>query len=260
MQLHAPRQPRYRQRMATARSEILSPTANEFVDSVLRLAPRVAAFDCDGTLWSGDVGERFFDWELREPHVFTDDENRETLSKRWRERYVAYKRGEVDESTMCGEMVTLHDGISDQHMMEAATRFFDEKFVQLIFPEMRELVSRLKQNGCDVWTVSSSNEWIIRAAMRHFGIPQNRILAAKVELEKDIATSRLIRVPSGQGKPEALREAVHKVDAAFGNSRWDAEMLAMAKHAFAVNPNLDLEAVARERNWTVYFPDRTSRS
>ena len=49
------------------------------------------------------------------------------------------------------------------------------------------------------------------------------------------------------------------MDAAFGNSRWDSEMLAMAKHAFAVNPNPDLEATAREQGWTIYFPDGTRR-
>jgi phosphoserine phosphatase len=32
-------------------------------------------------------------------------------------------------------------------------------------------------------------------------------------------------------------------------------MLAVARHAFAVNPNPDLEKTARERGWTVYWPD-----
>ena len=58
-----------------------------------------------------------------------------------------------------------------------------------------------------------------------------------------------------RAKPQALREVVKKeIDAAFGNSRWDVDMLAMAKHAFAVNPNPDLEVIARQRGWTIYFP------
>jgi phosphoserine phosphatase len=32
-------------------------------------------------------------------------------------------------------------------------------------------------------------------------------------------------------------------------------MLTMAKYAFAVNPNPDLETVARRRGWPIYFPD-----
>jgi phosphoserine phosphatase len=239
--------------MDAAEAKTFLPVTNEFLDSVLRLEPRVAAIDCDGTLWSGDAGERFFDWELREGCVVS-----ESLVRPLRERYAAYKRGEVDETTMCGEMVTMHQGLSELKMMDAATRFFDQFFVPQIFPEMRELVRRLQDNGCEVWAVSSTNEWVIRAGMKHFGIPENCVLAAKVEIDDGLATNRLVRVPSGGGKPKALREVVGKaIDAAFGNSRWDAEMLAMAKHSFAVNPNPDLEVVAREKGWRIYFPEGT---
>jgi HAD superfamily phosphoserine phosphatase-like hydrolase len=242
--------------MNAAEAEAFLPVTNQFLESVLRLEPRVAALDCDGTLWSGDAGERFFDWELREGDVFPDSLSREMLSRTMRERYAAYKRGEVEEDSMCGEMVTMHRGISELNLMAAAERFFDNFFVAQIFPEMRELVRRLRESGCEVWVVSSSNEWVIRAGMKHFGVPESRILAAKVEVDDGIATDRLIRVPSGAGKPLALREVVRKeIDAAFGNSRWDAEMLAMAKHAFAVNPNPDLESTAGERGWRIYFPE-----
>lgn len=227
---------------------------SEFLDSVLRLRPRIAAFDCDGTLWSGDAGERFFDWELREGNIVSD-----ALVRPLRERYAAYRRGEVDESTMCGEMVTMHKGVAEVKMMDAATRFFDRFFVEQIFPEMRDLVRQLQQKGCELWAVSSSNEWVIRAAMKHFDIPEDRVLAAKVEIDGGVATDRLIRVPSGPGKPRALRDAVEEeIDAAFGNSRWDTEMLEMAKYAFAVNPNPDLESIARKRGWRICFPEGTS--
>jgi len=239
--------------MNVAEGEAFLPVTNEFLDSILRLNLRVAAFDCDGTLWSGDAGERFFDWELREGELIP-----RALDRPLRERYAAYKRGEVDETTMCGEMVTMHQGISEQKMMAAAGRFFDQFFVVQIFPEMRELVRRLQENGCEVWAVSSSNEWVIRAGMSHFGIPDSRILAAQVEVDNGIVTDRLIRVPSGAGKPQALREVVKKeIEAAFGNSRWDRDMLEMAKHAFAVNPNPDLESAAREHGWRIYFPEGT---
>jgi phosphoserine phosphatase len=251
--LRAGHEARYRRWMDAAETQTFLPLTNQFLDSILRLDLRVAAFDCDGTLWSGDAGERFFDWELREGDIVSA-----ALDRPMRERYAAYKRGEVDETTMCGEMVTMHQGISEEKLMAAADRFFDQFFVEQIFPEMRELVRRLQENSCEVWAVSSSNEWVIRAGMKYFGIPESRVLAAKVELDAGKATDRLIRVPSGSGKPAALREVVKKeIDAAFGNSRWDTEMLAMAKHAIAVNPNPDLEATAREHGWQIYFPEGT---
>ncbi|MGC2193249.1 MAG: HAD-IB family phosphatase [Terriglobales bacterium] len=228
--------------------------AQAFVDSVLRLVPRFAAFDCDGTLWSGDAGESFFAWEIEERIVPSE------IARVMQARYAEYRAGKVAEDVMCGEMVTMHRGMIESDVQRAATRFFDLEFAEKIFPEMRALVQQLQAQGCDVWAVSSTNEWVIRAAMRHFGIERDHILAAAVAIDNMRVTDRLIRIPSGDGKPKSIREVVQKdPDVAFGNSRWDAAMLAIARHPFAINPNPDLEAMARERRWNVYFPADTGR-
>jgi HAD superfamily phosphoserine phosphatase-like hydrolase len=231
-----------------------STKAAEFIESVLRLQPRLVVFDCDGTLWAGDAGGRFFDWELKRRLV--SDE-----IVRWaRARYADYKAGVVSEDDMCAEMVTLHLGLVESEVQAAAREFFDENFVSQIFSEMRQLVDRLHKNGCEIWAVSSTNEWVIQAGMRHFDIPENRILAAAVKVENGVITDRLTRVPCGEGKPRAIRDVIRRnPDAAFGNSRWDAAMLKIARHAFAVNPNLDLEETAREQGWKIYFPDSAPR-
>jgi HAD superfamily phosphoserine phosphatase-like hydrolase len=224
-------------------------TPTDFVESVLRLQPRLAVFDCDGTLWAGDAGESFFDWELKRG-VLPD------AVARWaRDRYADYKTGNVSEDDMCGEMVTMHSGLAESELQRVAKQFFDENFVTQIFPEMQELVRRLQRSSCDVWAVSSTNEWVIRAAMKHFEIDTTKILAAAVKIANGRITDQLIRVPSGEGKPRAILEVIGKnPDAAFGNSRWDAAMLAIARHGFAVNPNPDLEKMAGERGWTIYRP------
>jgi HAD superfamily phosphoserine phosphatase-like hydrolase len=228
----------------------MTPKAADFVDSVLRLQLQLAVFDCDGTLWAGDAGEGFFDWELTRG-VVSDD------VVRWaRPRYAEYKAGKVSEDDMCGEMVTMHAGLAESEVQLVARKYFDENVVGWIFPEMRELVRRLLSSGCDVWAVSSTNEWVIRAAMEHFGIDKRKILASSAKVENGRITDQLIRVPSGEGKTRAIREVIGKVpDAAFGNSRWDAAMLGISRHGFAVNPNPDLERTARERRWTIYCPD-----
>jgi phosphoserine phosphatase len=226
----------------------------EFIESVLRLSPRVAAFDCDGTLWSSDAGETFLDWEIRRGIVS------DAIGRAMRIRYADYKAGKVSEDDMCGELVTMHRGLSDAAMMEAAAEFMTGSFPGNVFPEIRDLVYRLNGQGCSLWAVSSSNEWVIRVAMKQFGIAEDHVLATKPVLLNGIVTDRLVRIPSDSGKKRALQEvAGNEIDAAFGNSRWDAEMLAMAKHAFAINPNADLEATARLRGWTIYFPEGTAR-
>jgi len=226
--------------------------AAEFIDSVARLQPQLAVFDCDGTLWSGDAGEGFFSWELANG-VVSDE------AVRWaRQRYADYKAGEVGEDDMCNEMATMHHGMTEAEVRRAATQFVEERVVPQIFPEMRELVGRLRNSGCEVWAVSSTNEWVIGAAMKHCDIEEGNILTVAVESENGRITDRVVRTPSGAGKPRAIREVIRRnPDAAFGNSRFDAEMLAMARHAFAVNPNRDLEETARKNGWTIYWPDGT---
>ena len=224
--------------------------AQAFVESILQLAPRVAVFDCDGTLWSGDAGETFFRWELDEGLVSKE------IADWARARYDDYKAGNVLEDEMCGEMVTLHRGLIETEVQRAATRFFDLYMYDQIFPEMRDLVRRLQAQGCEVWAVSSTNEWVIRAAIRHFDIPRERVLAAAARIDKNRVTGDLVRIPSGDGKPKAIRAVMDSnPDAGFGNSRWDTEMLEISRYPFAVNPNPDLAATARDRGWTIYQPD-----
>jgi HAD superfamily phosphoserine phosphatase-like hydrolase len=231
----------------------LTPPQTDFIASVLSLKPRIATFDCDGTLWSGDAGEGFFSWELEQGLVS------DPIARWARARYTDYKAGNVAEDVMCGEMVTMHAGLREEVVQQACDAYFPQAIGANIFSEMRELVERLRQSGCDIWAVSSSNQWIIRSAMKFFGIPKNRILAAEVEIDNGIITNRLIRVPSGPGKVEALRSVLdsspdHRPDCAFGNAIWDREMLALSRHPFAINPNPDLKGIAIANGWAVYQP------
>ena len=238
--------------MRASGAHTLRPAAQQFVESLLQLQPKVAAFDCDGTLWSGDAGEAFFDWGIKNGVV------NEEIGRRMRARYAEYRAGRVSEEDMCGEMVTMHKGIPEAALVQTAADFMERIFSGQVFPEMLELIRRLRDQDCEVWAVSASNEWVIRAGMKQFGVGEDRILASTVELADGVVTDRLVRVPSGAGKTRALREVTKKeIDAAFGNSRFDTEMLAMAKHPYAVNPNADLEATARSRSWPVYFPGGT---
>lgn len=221
-----------------------------FIDSVLNLHPRIVAFDCDGTLWSGDAGEGFFSWEIGHRLVSSE-------IGRWaRARYADYKAGKVPEDVMCGEMATMNHGLRDDILQQAADKYFPEGIGPNIFPEMRELVHRLREDGCDVWAVSSSNQWVIRAGMRDFGIPWDRILTAEAVVENGVVMDRLVRIPSGSGKADALREVLNTPpDCSFGNSIWDREMLEMSQHPFAVNPTPDLRDLALAQNWKVYHPE-----
>jgi phosphoserine phosphatase len=221
--------------------------AQQFIESVLRLNLRNAAFDCDGTLWAGDAGADFFYWELDRgllpPEVAS-----------WaRKRYSTYEEGKVDETVMCGEMVTLHKGLEDRVVAQAAGEFVAEIVEPRIFAEMQKLVAGLSDAGCEVWAVSSTAEWVVRAGVRRLGIATDHVLAASAVIENGRITDRLLRVPTDDGKARALRDAgITTLDAAFGNTLHDVAMLEMARHPFAINPRAALEKMARECRWTVH--------
>jgi phosphoserine phosphatase len=227
----------------------LTESARKFIDRVLALQPKVAVFDCDGTLWAGDAGADFFYFELERGLVTPG-------MARWaRARYDGYMAGTVDELTICGDMVTMHDGIAEAAIRSLAREFFSAVVEPRIFPEMPELTRRLAEGGCDVWAVSSTNNWVIEEAVARFAIPADHVLAACVEIVNGCASQRLLRVPTDELKATAIGEVVRRpVDAAFGNSIHDLAMLEMTPHPFVINPTTAMEKIARERNWTVYKP------
>jgi phosphoserine phosphatase len=215
----------------------------------MAVKPRLAVFDCDGTLWEGDSGADFFYWENERGMVPPE------VAAWALPRYEDYKAGKVDEETMCGEMVTINAGIPIKKLEEAAEEFFSAFVEHRIFPEMQELTRRLAETGCELWAVSSTNIWSIAAGVKRFGIAQEHVLAVTVEVENGMATDRLIQVPTDEGKAVAVRKHVlAPVDVCFGNSVHDAAMLELARNAYAVAPTEELQRIAREKEWCVYLP------
>lgn len=226
--------------------------ASQFIGTVVELRPEVAVFDCDGTLWSGDAGRDFFYWEIEQGIVSRE------VAEALLERYHLYELGEVGEEPMCGEMVTMHRGLPIDQLQAAAAEFFEEVVAPRIFFEMEELTHRLADQGCELWAVSSTNDWVVGAGVARFGIPRERVLAACVHCEDGHATDRLIRVPTDELKAVAIRETIGKpVNGAFGNSVHDQAMLEIATHPFCINPNPDLQNIAKERGWPIYWPNGT---
>jgi phosphoserine phosphatase len=232
-----------------------SSQAKEFIESVLALRPALAVFDCDGTLWSGDAGADFFYWEIERGMVSRE------VAKWARARYEEYRAGKVDEEQMCGEMVIMNQGLSHRALQRAAEDFFDEVVSPRVFREMQELTGRLASQGCDIWAVSSTNDWVVGVGAERFGIAPDRVLAACVHLDDGHASNRLMRVPTDELKVVAIREVIGKpADAVFGNSVHDQAMLEIAKYPFCINPNPDLEQIARARGWPVYWPASVASS
>src|SRR5260370_3694935 len=149
-------------------------------------------------VWEGGWGRGFMDWEI-ENKIVSDK-----VGALARVRYAEYVTGKVSEEDMWGEMVAWHGGLKVDTVKEAGERYVVEMIEKRVFPEMQELVARLLSTGCDIWAVSSTNEWVIRAGVKRYGIRADHVLAVSIERENGIATENLILVPSRSGNSLAL--------------------------------------------------------
>jgi phosphoserine phosphatase len=221
----------------------------DFESAIQTLAPRIAVFDCDGTLWSGDAGSGFMHFSVETKLL-----SPEKIS--WlAARYEGYQRGEVSELAICGEMVQVYAGLGESTVRAAAAEFFRTRIEAHLFPELRGVVAALQAAGCEIWAVSSTNDWVIEEGVQRFNIPPERVLSARVAVENGVVTERLIDVPTDQGKVAALyRAGVTAPDAVFGNSVHDAAMLAIARRAFPVNPTPALVTRSAAEGWPIYYP------
>ncbi len=224
-------------------------TADEFERLVFDCKPKVAVFDCDGTLWSGDAGYGFMAWSLEQGLV-----SRSTND--WIDtRYRAYRTGAVSEADMCGEMVQMYAGLRDSELRDAAARYVDEFVRGRVFAEMAALVEKMRRAGIEIWAVSSTNRWVIAEGLRDFGVTEERILAAEVRVKDGIITGEIVDVPTDEAKAVALkRVGLPAPDAVFGNSIHDLAMLEMARRPFPVNPSPALLEAAAKRGWGFFRP------
>jgi phosphoserine phosphatase len=229
-------------------------TTAEFHAAVVELAPRIAVFDCDGTLWSGDAGSGFMRWTIERKVLSPEAIARLDI------RYHGYLAGQVSELQICGEMVQIYAGLSEQQMRATAAEFFATQIEPNIFPELRSLIADLQAAGTQIWAVSSTCDWVIEEGVRRFNIAADRVLAARVAIRDGIVTDTLLDVPTDEGKVTALHRAgITAPDVVFGNSVHDAAMLAIARRAFAVNPTPALLDRSSRENWPVYFPASVAR-
>ena len=237
------------ERLTPTQIEISRWTAAEFERLVLDNDPKIAVFDCDGTLWSGDSGSGFLNWSL----------DKGLLSRATSDgidtRYRAYRAGKITEQQICGEMVQIYAGLREQELRSAAAEFMREFLPQRIFAEMAALTDALHQRGVELWAVSSTNKWVVAEGARSFGIAENHVLAAEVRVTEGVISHDIVDVPTDEAKAASLqRVGLAHPDAVFGNSVHDLAMLEIARHAYPVNPSPALLKAAAKRGWGYFLP------
>lgn len=231
----------------------LEPFCPAFCDAIVPLLTssgrRVACFDADGTLWSEDIGEAFFRWLIAGRLLRTIDCDTDV--------YAAYEARVHEDRTMgYAWAVSLMAGLADADVTRWARQM--AAAWPNYRPAMAALMKGLEEAGFEVWIVSASNRWIVRATMERMGLDPDRVVAIEVAVEDGILTSNVLRpITCRQGKVEAIDHHIQcRPVFAIGDSMGDLEMLECAQQPLIVGrhdqPQAEILAVAATRNWPIH--------
>jgi phosphoserine phosphatase len=230
--------------------------AEELVERLERLrhtGPTAMAFDADGTLWSGDVGEDVF--ELACEHGLLRETARPELtrvaaahglradgtpSEIARGIYAAYRRGQVDERLTCEVMTWSYAGFSPDEVRTLARRAFDERGLRArVRDELNPVRDWARREGIRVIVVSASPEVVVREALSVAGIDVFGLSGAVPEIFGDVIAPKMARpVPFGADKKTAGLSLLAGYDwlASFGDNSFDVDLLRAARVGVAVFP------------------------
>lgn len=222
------------------------------------------AFDGDGTLWAGDIGEDFFAALLdRGVLEFARDALAreaiaESIDSSGRPRDIAhrihraYLAGRFPEERVCEIMTWVAAGRSRAEL----ERFCREVIEAIglgrrLHDEALHIVEHARSVGVEVLLVSASPRAIVEQAAKVVGIDVTNAMAARESYdESGIVQCAVERpIPYGEGKVTHLRErlgAGRVLYAAFGDNAFDLPMLREARFPVAIRPKARLLERATE--------------
>jgi phosphoserine phosphatase len=211
------------------------------------------AFDGDGTLWSGDVGEDFFgallehgvheaaDAPLRREAEAAGVDPAGTAREVAHRIHVAYLGGRFPEERVCEIMTWAAAGFTRTELDAFSAGVIERiGLAGRLHREALRIVEHGKQVGIDVHLVSASPRTIVEAAARFVGIDPSMTIAAREAVdEAGVVLPAVERpIPYGDGKVRRLRERIgaRPLYAAFGDNAFDVAMLREAAHRVAIRP------------------------
>jgi phosphatidylglycerophosphatase C len=217
------------------------------------------AFDADGTLWSGDVGDDVFRFAVAHGRLREDaraEIERQALTRGFEtfadvnttaehlfEMYIA---GRYPERDMCELMTWCYAGHSLSEMRELALEALETaKHSQRLHGELRPILEFARSRGVRTVVISASPRATVEQATRLWGFAAEDIAASSPCVINDKITSKMAdAVPYAAAKVVAGRALLGSARwvASFGDNVFDLEMMQEAEIGVAVRPKPALEA------------------
>jgi phosphoserine phosphatase len=211
----------------------------------------VVAFDGDGTLWSGDVGEDFFFHILERVEILEPAEraaralaalhgvaSHGTARQTAQAMYDAYRAGTFPEPEICELMAWILAGRSRREAGQIAREVHAPgEMAERLRRPMRVIIEGLR--GIETFVVSASPTLVVAPVAASLGWDASHVVALETKFEGDVVLAEAVRpITYAEGKVTNLRTRIGQrpIAAAFGDSAFDVALLASAKIRVAVHP------------------------
>lgn len=223
----------------------------------------VAAFDGDGTLWAGDIGEDYLHALLEEDRftdeaarLFADEASRAGIATTGRARddlaalFRAYVAGAFAEDRICGLIALAVAGRELGPVAAFATEVVRARGVaSRLHDEAIGIATACRDRGLEVVLVSASPRAVVVAAAAVVGLAENAVIAVTPrETGGRVGTTLDEPIPYGEGKAIRLRERIgaRELVVCAGDNAFDMAMLRLARFPYAIRPKDRLRAIADE--------------
>ncbi len=220
---------------------------------------QLLAFDADGTLWAGDVGEDVFrhvasanllksdamDALARLAEEYGLEPGKSPLETAQRV-FASYTAGHFPEREVCAMMTWCYAGFSRGELAALAREAFGRAgLADRLRRELSPIFEFARAERLRVVVVSASPQGIVEQAAALWGIAPEDVFASRPAYDGDRIATRLAEpVPYAEEKPKALARHASgsQLLAAFGDNVFDMDLLRAARIGVAVHPKLVLRA------------------
>ena len=215
---------------------------NIFLDSTKLLKERkVAVFDGDGTVF-GQVPHYLADEAL---YLYADEVYRGKADSLSLAKMRILKEMVADGNNVgkpyVEDRVHFLAGMKTEEVAELGYKCYLKSYKGKFYPEMKALISNLKEYGFEIWILTASPEYLYQKFMSlEFGLSDINIVGAKSVIVDDRLTDEIVMpIPQDDGKANTIPTFIKTRPLIVGgNSRGDMDMLNQSKGLkIVVNPD-----------------------
>jgi len=151
--------------------------------------------------------------------------------------------------------LALLRGFAPDQLRALVENAMESQLKPLVYREAHDLVERHRRQGDATYVVSAALQEIVEGIAAELGL--GGAIGSVCGVVDGVYTGRCLRACHGAGKADAVRELAARegfelpASTAYSDGYADLPLLEAVGRAVAVNPDAELERVARARSWEV---------